>query len=483
MRPLPGRLAILAAVLLSQLLLPGAAGQQPAAPAPAPAAAAPAVQPAVQPSPQASPAPAGGARVSQLPAFDGVVSCAPFTILIEPAGGTIQPPAVAAGAAPNASSVLLEAEPDASDAVSLQVAGTTLYVSVSGDFETRAPLKLTARIPADRLRRAAARGGGTVIVGPGFALPAGAPPLRLSASGPGALIVRNVSAPAADIRAEGTADVFVAGRIGTANVTGSGTGVVVLDGAAGAVDVSLDGISKAYVNPVNGDVNITGSVTGLSKLLATGGRCEIDGPSFSIDVPFFSADFGGPRPCLAISEDALPSARARWTCGLRVRARGEQQCAPAGAASTQPAPAPPAPAPAPATAATTPATAPTGTAAPAPVAAAPTPAAAPAAAAPAPVTAAPPPAAAGRRMLNHRGSAGSDNDSDSDSDGGDDSGNDDDGLWWPFGTWVHTDDSAAYAASVSGGGQDEEEGGGFSYRATSLRCEGAQQGADLEVAP
>jgi hypothetical protein len=82
----------------------------------------------------------------------------------------------------------------------------------------------------------------------------------------------------------------------------------------------------------------------------------------------------------------------------------------------------------------------------------------------------------------------------SDGDSSDDDDSSGDGLWWPLSDWhagwAHSGDSSAYASSVSGDGQDEEEeeeeeedGGGFSYRATSLRCEGEQQGADLDVAP
>jgi hypothetical protein len=63
------------------------------------------------PAPAAAPAaPSAGAppAVSRLPSFTGVVSCAPFTVLVQPTNAT------------NAS-ILFRAEPDVTEAVALEV--------------------------------------------------------------------------------------------------------------------------------------------------------------------------------------------------------------------------------------------------------------------------------------------------------------------------------------------------------------------------
>ncbi|KIY92375.1 hypothetical protein MNEG_15588 [Monoraphidium neglectum] len=123
--------------MLALSAAPRAARAQPAAAAP-------------KESPAATAAGRPGASVRQVPAFTGVVSCAPFTVLVAPSSGP-----------GNASSVLLEADPEVSSAVALQVADATLYVSLTSDFASRAPIKLTARVPADKLTRVASRGGAT----------------------------------------------------------------------------------------------------------------------------------------------------------------------------------------------------------------------------------------------------------------------------------------------------------------------------------
>lgn len=55
----------------------------------------------------------------------------------------------------------------------------------------------------------------------------------------------------------------------------------------------------------------------------------------NIDVPFFSGLFGGgPLPCARLPVSLLPSYSVGWTCGLRARMQGAQQCGeppPAGA--------------------------------------------------------------------------------------------------------------------------------------------------------
>lgn len=106
-------------------------------------------QPASTPTPQQ--------QQFNLAAFSNITSCLPFNVLItaSPAGS------------PNAYQLSSQVAPEVSAALRVAVNDGTLFLGFNRSFESTQPIRVTASLPADKLKAVTNQGMGSIIINPG----------------------------------------------------------------------------------------------------------------------------------------------------------------------------------------------------------------------------------------------------------------------------------------------------------------------------
>lgn len=122
---------------------------------------------------------------AEIPPFDAVRTCVPFNVLV---------------AKGDANRVTVAAEEEVVNATRVQVAGTLVILSLAHGFTSVSPINVTVTsAEATALRSVQNSGSGTLVVGPGFALP----DLEVASSGIGGVQVHGAAVQSLQVLASG----------------------------------------------------------------------------------------------------------------------------------------------------------------------------------------------------------------------------------------------------------------------------------------
>ncbi|KAL6758149.1 hypothetical protein V8C86DRAFT_1552181 [Haematococcus lacustris] len=264
---------------------------------------------------------------ASLPPFFAVRSCVPFTVLI----------AAPSNASSDGNGVLLiDADVDVIQRISVSLSNGVLALSVTDDFITNSTIKCTITPGnASGLSYVQNFGIGDLVVGPGFR----SSQFSVSSTGIGSTYVFGLTTSTVRVVSTGSSTVLLNGNVGEGgSLEVGGTSKVYLTGSiAGTLAVTLGGISTTYIQGTTSTA-IQGSVDGLAKVLYTAGTCSIKSPFQSI---FGINVFGD--PCTKVQAGSAPTFSPVWSCGLKVD--GQSSCQSAAVPEASPAPVVTSPAP------------------------------------------------------------------------------------------------------------------------------------------
>ncbi|KAJ9509684.1 hypothetical protein QJQ45_011323 [Haematococcus lacustris] len=299
---------------------------------------------------------------ASLPPFYAVRSCVPFTVLI----------AAPSNASSDGNGVLLiDADVDVIQRISVSLSNGVLALSVTDDFVTNSTIKCTITPGnASGLSYVQNFGIGDLVVGPGFR----SSQFSVSSTGIGSTYVFGLTTSTVRVVSTGSSTVLLNGNVGEGgSLEVGGTSKVYLTGSiAGTLAVTLGGISTTYIQGTTSELltgwhpetgkrvaaawpggiwgaeplkgypcslavehmrrtAIQGSVDGLAKVLYTAGTCSIKSPFQSI---FGINVFGD--PCTKVQAGSAPTFSPVWSCGLKVD--GQSSCQSAAVPEASPAP-------------------------------------------------------------------------------------------------------------------------------------------------
>eukprot|EP01023_Acetabularia_acetabulum_P037545 TRINITY_DN3568_c0_g1_i1.p2 TRINITY_DN3568_c0_g1~~TRINITY_DN3568_c0_g1_i1.p2 ORF type:complete len:332 (-),score=63.45 TRINITY_DN3568_c0_g1_i1:1806-2801(-) len=243
----------------------------------------------------------------KLEPFSSIRVCVPYTIQVSVSDSK------------NPYVVELDVDQDVYDAFTAEVSLGELTLTSIGDFDTGNPIKVTVKLPADKLAMVHAQGFGSIYISGAFT----GSDLQVISGGTKAVYADKLLVDGKlNVENAGVGDVTLGKSLkGEISVTQTGISKVYLLGVSGKVDVNLGGISTLGIESADDSTVIDGSVFGLADIYYTGGTCNL--PS-----GFFKS------ACQKVSQFDIDrrSTTFQWTCGVQVK--GNSVCG-ANSASSQ----------------------------------------------------------------------------------------------------------------------------------------------------